>query len=215
MMNLFRCCVYVCPLSLFMMNNPTMHCRKWRFFLSSSSWILLLSGAVTLLYWYAKQRHCFFFFFLPSPHNARKFIPLRNHKSNRFLLLCRCFAIVPKKHFLAYKSIERSVIYMYGWRLTEISQASSCDVLLCRCGLPLTHWIAFRLFLCDDTIFHPCSLCLSCFIVHPKDSKTHQVGKFNKEKKQQTCFTLAMEHDILNLGASTHRQLKSPKDGEF
>lgn len=41
---------------------------------------------------------------------------------------------------------QKGQLFIYGWRLAEISQASSCDVLLCRCGLPLTHWIVFLSF---------------------------------------------------------------------
>lgn len=164
MMNLFLLCllVYYPP---FTTNNLSR--RKWRFLLVFFPGFSFCPQS----YFFDMQNKEFSSFL---HHSARKFIPLWNHKSNRFLFLFFC----PRKTFgiQKYKSRERSVIYIRlttGWDKSSIQLR--CFIMSMR--ITLNSWIIF----CHDTILIlPSS--------PPEVGKTHQVGKFNKEKKNINLF---------------------------
>lgn len=130
----------------------------------------------------------------PSPrrHNARKFIPLRNHKSNRFLLSL-CFSIVPEI-LLAEESIERSVIYLHlttGWDKSSVQLR--CFIMSMR----ITPNSLNRLRLCAMIQF---SFLLPFAVCPPEDGETHQVGKFNKEKSK---LVLHLQSSVISWSSFT------------
>lgn len=98
-----------------------MHCRKWRFS------VFFPGFSYTSSYWYAKQRISFIII-----RNLFHFGIINPIDFAWLLSTARIFSVG------IWKYANRKVSYLYTDDDTaEISQASSCDVLLCRCGLPL------------------------------------------------------------------------------
>lgn len=159
--------------------DDTMHSAAQEMKVFANFSFLALAIVHFWLYWYAKQRVSFFIFLFFLRHNAWKFIPFRNHKSNRFLPLSTLLSFFFFWH--KYNEAQKGQLFIYGWRLAEISQASSCDVLLCRCGLPLTHWIAFPSFLVQANTIR------SFLLAWPKLTKSENLIKKNPENLFHTC----------------------------